>query len=35
MGYIVDRVVIRDAYAEPQAHYRLLRGGKSKRGLRM
>lgn len=31
MGYIVDRVVICDAYAEPQAHYRLLAGGRSKR----
>ena len=31
MGYFVDRVVICDAYGEPQAHYRLLPGGKSKR----
>jgi type III restriction enzyme len=31
MAYAVDRVVICDAYAEPDAHYQLLAGGKSKR----
>lgn len=31
MAYAVDRVVICDAYAEPDAHYQLLPGGKSKR----
>src|SRR3990172_2665968 len=31
MAYYVDRVVICDAYAEPEAHYQLLAGGKSKR----
>ena len=31
MAYTVDRVVICDAYAEPDAHYQLLAGGKSKR----
>lgn len=31
MGYFVDRVVICDAYAEPDAHYQLLSGGRSKR----
>ncbi len=30
MAYIVDRVVICDAYSEPQQHYQLLAGGKSK-----
>ena len=29
-GYIVDRVVICDAFREPNRHYRLLAGGKSK-----
>ncbi len=29
-GYLVDRVVICDAYREPDQHYRLLPGGKSK-----
>jgi type III restriction enzyme len=29
-GYIVDRVVICDAYREPDRHYQLLPGGKSK-----
>lgn len=27
MAYAVDRVVICDAYAEPDAHYQLLPGG--------
>jgi type III restriction enzyme len=31
MAYYVDRVVICDAYTEPEAHYQLLAGGKSKR----
>jgi len=31
MGYLVDRVVICDAFAEPEAHYQLLPGGKSRR----
>ena len=31
MAYIVDHVVICDAYREPDAHYQLLAGGKSKR----
>lgn len=31
MAYFVDRVVICDAFAEPEAHYELLRGGKSRR----
>jgi type III restriction enzyme len=30
MAYIVDRVVICDAYREPDRHYRLLPGGRSK-----
>ncbi len=30
MGYFVDRVVICDAYAEPDKHYRVLPGGRSK-----
>lgn len=30
MAYIVDRVVICDAYAEPDRHYQLLPGGKSR-----
>lgn len=30
MGYVVDRVVICDAYTEPDKHYQLLAGGKSK-----
>jgi type III restriction enzyme len=30
MAYVVDRVVICDAYAEPNQHYQLLPGGKSK-----
>ncbi len=30
MAYVVDRVVICDAYAEPDRHYQLLPGGKSK-----
>lgn len=30
MAYVVDRVVICDAYSEPQQHYQLLAGGKSK-----
>jgi type III restriction enzyme len=29
-GYVVDRVVICDAYAEPDRHYQLLPGGKSR-----
>jgi type III restriction enzyme len=29
-GYLVDRVVICDAYREPDKHYKLLPGGKSK-----
>ncbi len=29
-GYVVDRVVICDAFREPDRHYRLLAGGKSK-----
>jgi type III restriction enzyme len=29
-GYLVDRVVICDAYREPDQHYRLLSGGRSK-----
>ena len=29
-GYVVDRVVICDAFKEPNRHYRLLAGGKSK-----
>jgi len=31
MGYVVDRVVICEAFREPQAHYELLPGGRSKR----
>jgi type III restriction enzyme len=31
MAYVVDRVVICDAYREPTAHYELLPGGRSKR----
>ncbi len=30
MAYIVDRVVICDAFREPDKHYQLLPGGKSK-----
>src|SRR5262245_58026167 len=30
MSYYVDRVVICDAYAEPDKHYQLLTGGRSK-----
>src|SRR5438105_3024245 len=30
MAYVVDRVVISDAYQEPDQHYQLLLGGKSK-----
>ncbi|MFZ1061446.1 MAG: DEAD/DEAH box helicase family protein, partial [Candidatus Rokuibacteriota bacterium] len=30
MGYFVDRVVICDAYTEPDRHYQLLPGGKSR-----
>ncbi len=30
MGYFVDRVVICDAYAEPDRRYQLLAGGRSK-----
>ena len=29
MAYIVDRVVVSDAYREPERHYRILRGGRS------
>ncbi len=29
-GYVVDRVVICDAFREPNRHYRLLPGGKSR-----
>ena len=31
MAYVVDRVVICDAYQEPTRHYQLLTGGRSKR----
>ncbi len=31
MAYVVDRVVICDAFREPDAHYELLPGGRSKR----
>ncbi|MFH0794487.1 MAG: hypothetical protein V2A74_10705 [bacterium] len=31
MAYFVDRVVICDAFAEPEAHYQLLPGGRSRR----
>jgi type III restriction enzyme len=31
MAYVVDRVVICDAFLEPDAHYELLPGGRSKR----
>ena len=31
MAYVVDRVVICDAYREPDAHYELLPGGRSRR----
>lgn len=31
MAYVVDRVVICDAFREPDAHYELLSGGRSKR----
>jgi len=31
MAYVVDRVVICDAYEEPSRHYQLLPGGRSKR----
>src|SRR5256885_11819460 len=30
MAYVVDRVVICDAFSEPQHHYQLLAGGRSK-----
>ena len=30
MAYIVDRVVICDAFREPDKHYQLLTGGRSK-----
>lgn len=30
MGYFVDRVVVCDAYEEPNQHYRILQGGRSK-----
>ena len=30
MAYIVDRVVICDTFREPDRHYRLLAGGRSK-----
>ena len=30
MAYVVDRVVICDAYREPDRHYQLLPGGRSK-----
>ena len=31
MAYVVDRVVICDAFREPDRHYQLLPGGRSKR----
>jgi hypothetical protein len=31
MAYVVDRVFICDAYREPDAHYELLPGGRSRR----
>src|SRR3990170_4492964 len=31
MAYVVDRVVICDAFREPDRHYELLPGGRSKR----
>jgi hypothetical protein len=31
MAYVVDRVVICDAFREPDAHYELLPGGRSRR----
>jgi hypothetical protein len=31
MAYVLDRVVICDAFREPDAHYELLSGGRSKR----
>jgi hypothetical protein len=31
MAYVVDRVVVCDAFREPDAHYELLPGGRSKR----
>ena len=31
MAYVVDRVVICDAFREPERHYQLLPGGRSKR----
>ena len=31
MAYVVDRVVICDAYREPGAHYQIQSGGKSRR----
>ena len=31
MGYVVDRVVICDAYREPDCHYEILPGGRSRR----
>ena len=31
MAYVVDRVVIRDAFREPDAHDELLPGGRSQR----
>src|SRR3712207_2463607 len=30
MAYVVDRVVVSNAYAEPDRHYQLLPGGRSK-----
>ena len=30
MAYVVDRVVICDAFQEPERHYQLLTGGRSK-----
>ena len=32
MAYVVDRVVICDAFREPDQHYQLLPGGKSRLG---
>jgi len=31
LAYVVDRVVICDAFREPDRHYQLLPGGRSKR----
>jgi len=33
MAYVVDRVVIRDAFTEPGRHYQLLAAGRSKLAL--